>query len=301
MATIPSTGMNFPNNAFIPTIYSPRLISKFYAASVCNVITNQHWQGEIKEKGNTVILRQRPDISVSPYVKNEKTIWTPINDVSQKLEIAYAFEAAVPLDIVDMHEFDINVQPELMDEIANRLRIRIETTILGSVYADAQSTIAYNAFGTGTGTGATYSDWDATPTLFLSKAHELLDMSFAPQEDRWLVMHPAMMTRLKQAVPLYALNAGTVQGALQRGFVGELEGFKIYTSPFIPGAGTVANPYYAIAGHIESITLATQFTHFEVLPFLIDYTGQGLRAVNAFGFKTVKPDCLVALQVNITA
>ena len=291
---ISNASTNFINGSFTPTIYAPRLVAKFYAESVCNEIMNMYWSEEIKDKGDTIIIRQRPTVTTTPYAKNMPTNWTAVEDSSITLAINYAFQAAVALDIVDQHQFDINVQPELLDEISNQLRLDIESVVLGSLYASAGTTIAYNKY-TSWDTFGTYGN-TSSALMMISDAHAVLDLAHAPQKDRWLLLHPRMMQKLKSAMGLYALNAGTVQGAQQRGFVDEIEGFKVFVSPFVPGSGSAASPYMALAGHIEATTLATQFTQFEVLPWLESRSGIGIRATNCFGFQVLKPDCLVCLQ-----
>lgn len=289
---IARTGLNLASRAFIPTIYSKKMLAKFYAASVCDKICNQNWQGEILGQGNQVIIRQRPDVDVTPSTVNGKIQWQDLVDTSQTLSIDYAFDAAVKIDTIDMHQMDINIQPEVVDEIANRLRLKVENTVLGSVYSSASNTIAYNAF----------TSWNTSGSSIktIAQAQRLLSVNNAPMEGRWLLLHPHMVQYLIQESALYALNAGTPQGALQAGFVGEMAGFKIFQSPLVPGAGTAASPYKALAGHTESITLATQFTQFEIVPQLQDFYGSGIRAQNCFGFKVVKPEILVEVNGYIS-
>lgn len=287
MTFIPSTGANFGNQQFINVNYSTKLVTKFYAESVCGSIFNTHWQQTLVEKGQSVVIRERPTVTVTPTGRNFKTNWTPINDTSQTLTIDYAFEGAVTIDSIDMHQFDINVQPEIFDEISNQLRMNLEVVTLGSIYSQAGTQIAYSKFTTWNTSGS--------PQKYVTEAHALLDMASAPQENRWLLLHPRMLPALKLEQFAFALNAGTAQGALQRGFVFELDGFKIYVSKFVPGTGLAAAPYQALAGHFEAVTLATQFTDFQILPFLESQRGIGIRCTNGFGFKALKPDCLISL------
>ncbi len=288
---IARTGGNLVNKAFIPEIWSKKLLQKFYAASVTTAICNTDWQGEILGQGNTVQIRQRPDVLVNASVENQKINWQDVVDIKQSFTIDYAFDAAVKIGNIDMHQMDINLQAELVDEISNRLRLAIETTVLGSAYSSAGTTIstgAVAAWGTST-----------NPIAAITQAQASLNINSVPVENRWLLLHPTMVQYLIQQTALYALNAGTPQGALQMGYVGELAGFKIYQSPLVPGAGTSGSPFKAMAGHTAAITLATQFTQFEVDVPLQDYYGKGIRAQNCFGFKVVKPDSLVYLACQI--
>lgn len=288
---IARTGGNLVNKAFIPEIWSKKLLQKFYAASVTTAICNTDWQGEILGQGNTVQIRQRPDVLVNASVENQKINWQDVVDVKQSFTIDYAFDAAVKIGNIDMHQMDINLQAELVDEIANRLRLAIETTVLGSAYSSAGATLS-------TGAAAAWGT-AGNPLKVITAAQAQLNINSVPVENRWLLLHPTMVQYLIQETALYALNAGTPQGALQMGYVGELAGFKIYQSPLVVGAGTSGSHFKAMAGHTAAITLATQFTQFEVDVPLQDYYGKGIRAQNCFGFKVVKPDALVTLDVVI--
>lgn len=288
---IARTGGNLLNKAFIPEIWSKKLLQKFYAASVTTAICNTDWQGEILGQGNTVQIRQRPDVLVNASIENQKINWQDVVDVKQSFTIDYAFDAAVKIGNIDMHQMDINLQAELVDEISNRLRLAIETTVLGSAYSSAGFTLS-------TGAAAAWGT-AGNPLKVITAAQAQLNINSVPVENRWLLLHPTMVQYLIQETALYALNAGTPSGALQMGYVGELAGFKIYQSPLVPGAGTAGSHFKAMAGHTAAITLATQFTQFEVDVPLQDYYGKGIRAQNCFGFKVVKADSLVTLDVVI--
>ncbi len=286
---ITRTGGNLVNKAFIPEIWSKKLLQKFYAASVTTAICNTDWQGEILGQGNTVQIRQRPDVLVNASIENQKINWQDVVDIKQSFTIDYAFDAAVKIGNIDMHQMDINLQAELVDEISNRLRLAIETTVLGSAYSSAGTTLTSGAPAAWATAG--------NPIKTLASAQAALNINSVPVENRWVLLHPSMVQYLIQETALYALNAGTPSGALQMGYVGELAGFKIYQSPLVPGAGTSGSHFKAMAGHTTAITLATQFTQFEVDVPLQDYYGKGIRAQNCFGFKVVKPESLVTLDV----
>jgi len=290
---IARVGNNLANGAFIPQIWSKKLIRKYYASSVCNIICNSDWQGEIMSVGSSVVLRKRPDIAVNPTTANQKINWQDVVDQSLTLSINYAFDAAIKIDNFDAYETDVNLQSELVDEISNRLRLAIETTVLGGAYSSATTKIPNTGANAAWGTAG-------NPIKVIAQAQAALNALNVPVEDRWLLLHPTMVQYLVQELGLYALNAGTPKGALQMGFVAELLGFSIYQSSLVTGAGTSGNQFNAMCGHRDAITLATQFTQFEANVPLQDYYGKGIRAQNCFGYLTSKPDALVWLQTQIS-
>jgi len=292
------TGLNLAGGAYTPAIWSKKMVKKFYAGSVCNQICNTDWQGELLGKGSSVEIRQRPDVIVTPSTVNGKITWTDVIDIKQTLTIDYAFDAAVKLDNIDMHQMDVNLQAELLDEIANRLRLSVETTVLGSAYSSAGTKLATGntggaivAFGTAGNPGKVF----AAAQAFLSIADEP-----CPDEDRWILIHPVMKQYLIQETFNYALNAGTSKGAMQAGYVATLAGFQVFESKLVTGLGTSASKYNAMAGHSSGITLAVQFTQFEVNVPLESFYGKGIRAQNAFGYKVIKPTSLLWLETQIS-
>ena len=73
VATTPWVGSN-PNPAysgtFIPELWSGKMLEKFYSATVLAAISNTDYEGEISEKGDKVIIRQTPTITIRDYEVN---------------------------------------------------------------------------------------------------------------------------------------------------------------------------------------------------------------------------------------
>ena len=52
---------------FIPILWSTKLIEKFYASTVLGSDRNTDYEGEIKNKGDTVVIRTKPTITIKDY------------------------------------------------------------------------------------------------------------------------------------------------------------------------------------------------------------------------------------------
>ena len=50
---------------FVPEIWSGKLQMKFYKSTVLSEITNNDWEGEIKNSGDKVYIRTIPTITIS--------------------------------------------------------------------------------------------------------------------------------------------------------------------------------------------------------------------------------------------
>jgi len=303
------TGSSFNNlTSFKPQLYPLQFIQKFYAGSITNYICNTNWEGDILGPGTTVNLRQIPDVAVAAATNDGDVNWQSIQASSIQLVINYAFNGAYWVTDVDRVAIDVDMEGALINEMINKLRLDIESTILGSIYASAANIIpiaSMNSTTTCWNGGISATQPNSNAVAYVNMAAQYLDVGagngidVAPWEDRFLVIHPNMRFGLVQSPGYYALNAGTPKGALYEGWLGYASGFNILQSPLVPGAGTNASPYQAIAGHPEATTMATKFTNVQADIILPNKFGIGTRCQNFFGFVVTKPWLLVNLQTGL--
>jgi hypothetical protein len=92
---------------YIPEIYSPKLIRKFHQKLFINQITNSDYEGEIKNHGDVVHIRQIPTIAVRDFAcrncqKDDMTInHRPLEIKSGRGEVVKGVDL---LDTLDMLE-----------------------------------------------------------------------------------------------------------------------------------------------------------------------------------------------------
>ena len=302
------TGSSFNNlSAFKPQIYPLQFIQKFYAGSITNYVCNTNWEGDILGPGTTVNLRQIPDVVVSAATNDGDVNWQSIQASALQLVINYAFNGAYWVTDVDRSAIDVDMEGALINEMINKLRMAIESTILGALYASAANVITLTTGATTawqTGISATQPYTNAVTAV--AQASQYLDIGagngidVAPWEDRYLVIHPNMRLGLTANPAFYALNAGTPKGALYEGFLAYVNGFNVLQSPFVPGAGTSGTPYLTVAGHPEAVTMATKFTNVQADIILPNKFGIGTRCQNFFGFLVTKPWLLVEISACLT-
>ena len=60
---------NLVNDAFMPAIYSQKVLKYFRRSSVVEAITNTDYAGEIENFGDTVKIIKEPTITVSAYTR----------------------------------------------------------------------------------------------------------------------------------------------------------------------------------------------------------------------------------------
>src|SRR5262245_3173169 len=129
----PWSGSN-PNPAyagiFIPEIWSGKLLEKFYAATVLGAIANTDYEGEIKNKGDTVHIRTRPTITIADYeVHQDLAIQRPSSNlVDLTIDQAKYFNLA--LDDVMEIQSDLDLMSMWAEDASEQMKIAIDTDVL---------------------------------------------------------------------------------------------------------------------------------------------------------------------------
>ena len=290
---------NLANRLFIPQLYSQKLQVKFYAGSVVPNIVNYEWEGEIRSVGDKINIRQLPDLTVSPWSVNDDINFQDLEDGQIQLTIDYAYYAAYKMDYVDFHQMDINLKERLMDELNNRMRLQVENTVLGTVYASAYQTVDLTAMG-----GATYFvQGSNAATQWILRSDRLLTEQNVPLENRWYLLSPAMKEQAIQQAVLYNYATGDAAKApVRTGLVGPMGNFSLYESTLLTG-GTGAGAGQEInsmAGHRSAISFASQFTEFESDIVLQNTFGKGTRSLMVFGFGPTKTQAYIYNKVRFS-
>ena len=59
-----ASGVPSHSGNYTPTIFSKKMLLKFYRATVFGAIANTDYEGEIKDQGDTVEIRTLPDVQI---------------------------------------------------------------------------------------------------------------------------------------------------------------------------------------------------------------------------------------------
>ena len=308
------------SGTFIPTIWAGKLNVKFYATTVFGDIANTNYEGDIKNIGDTVIINNIPDITISDYqVGQSLSYQVPVPSKTQ-LNISKAKYFGV--SVSDVIEYQS--QPKLMDmftnDAAKQMAIAVDTDILKNSVVTADTTTrgiaagaktsSYNLGGAGasaaTDVGAALSLTSYNIVSVLTSMASVLDEGNIPDTDRWLVISPQVRGLLMNSNLQQAYLTGDDKSILRNGKIGVLDRFTIYVSNLLPTAtsgqnfdGTANASAVArkcmVAGHKSALTFASQIAKVESLPNPGDF-GSLVRGLNVFGYTTLKPTGLVLAQ-----
>lgn len=281
-------GANWVNEKFIPELYAKKVLNRFYATDVLNGVVNMDYSGEFSKKGDTVHIRREPKFTPVDHLVDAPFSFETVNDEEVLLSIDYDKVTAARIPYEDMERSDIDLENMVIESMKKAHTKMLQQITFQGVSSSATSTV-------------TSLDWQTAlnPTKAIGSAQVALDNLEVDQDNRWLLMSPAMCNKLAQEVSLYAQNMGTPKGALFDGYVGHYNGFDIYKTPYLAGAGTSGTPWYALAGHKSAISFATKIQNAKMVDLAAaGYLGMGIVFQTLFGFQVTQPDALVSLRAQ---
>lgn len=299
-----SYNANPSGSAFIPEIWSGKLQVKFYRSTVLAEITNNDWEGEIKNMGDTVHIRSIPTITISNYEKgdnlsNQVPTSTPI-----ELTISKGKYFSVVVDDVDEVQADVRLMDIFSNDASEQMKIAIDGDVLNNVAPDAAADNQGATAGAISGDinlGTTAASVPISVGNVLSKildCGQVLDEQNVPEDGRWMVIPAWMASLLKQSDLKQAYLTGDDTSPLRNGQIGMIDRFTLFVSnnlDVVDDSGT--NCWHVLSGTKDAISFASQITNVETLRAQTTF-GNIVRGLNVYGYSVVKPEALVDLYVS---
>jgi len=288
-----STGAN--NTAkFIPQLWSGKLIESLYDATVFGEIANTDYEGEIKAHGDEVIIRTVPAITIRNYVKGQTLVYEQPESPNVSLKIDQGKYFAFEVKAVDKYQSDLNLMNDWATDGGERMKIAVDTDILGAIYTDAH---ANNAGATAGRKSANINLGTSVTPLALTKANVIdaivdyntvLDEQNVGETGRWAVIPARMAGLIKKSDLKDASMTGDSTSILRNGRIGMIDRMTMYISNNL----TVATgKWNVIFGHKSGLTFAGQITEMEDIPNPTDF-GRLIRSLFVYGFEVIKPECI---------
>jgi hypothetical protein len=309
-----NTGMNF-----IPELYAGQLLVKFYETSVLGAITNTDYEGDIRNQGDSVIIRTLPDINITAHKHGMELDYEYPQSSSLSLSIDKGQYYAFVTDDVDAAQTDIkSFISEFTQDAAYQLRNTIERDVLHNVIGDPASTNKGNSAGAGgdVDLGSSTNPVGLTKSNIVEKIIEcgqVLDEQNVPEDGRYLLLPPKVVALLKQSDLKQAQLTGDSVSPLRNGQVGMVDRFTLYTTNNLKTDSAVTDtqgtsgssddvggtaPANILFGHKAAVTFASQLTKSESM---VNPRGFGVlhRGLQVYGYKTVKSDAFGNLYAYV--
>lgn len=298
---------------FIPEVWSGKLVEKFYAATVLGAIANTDYEGEIKNYGDTVQIRQRPDITIRPYSADQDlTVDRPsVDKLSMTIDQGLYFNVA--LDDVMEIQSDIDHLSIWAEDAAEQMKITVDTDVLtyltdvatvGNGYDDvdvankgATAGAISGDIDLGTNVAATTGQihiantgGEATPIEYILRCGQVLDEANIPETGRFMVIPAWMAALIKNSDLKDASLAGDGTSILRNGRLGMIDRFTLYLSNLLDDQET-AGKWPILFGTNGGFSFASQFTKLETIRSERSFANL-LRGLQVYGRKVVNGKCL---------
>jgi len=287
--------------AYIPQMYAKSVNVKYYARSVLAAISNTKYEGDIKDHGDKVIIRTRPTITIRNYAKGQDLTQETPESAPLTMNIDKAKYYDFVIDDVDEKQADIVLSSEFTDDASEQMRIAIDTDVLGSVYADADSSNKGATAGAISGAynlGATGSPLAVTKQNVIdviTSIGAVLDEQNVPDEMRSLVVPAWFRYMIMNSDLTNASITGDDKSPIRNGRVGEIDNITLYMSNLLAtttdGSNTVTN---MIGCQYDALSFASQLVKNETLRASRKF-GREYRGLQVYGYKVVKDEGMVHL------
>ena len=311
-------GSSAPNpdysGTFIPQIWSGKLIEKFYNATVLAAISNTDYEGEIKQYGDTVIIRTIPDVTIKPYLAmGDLEVERPSSAVVTLL-INQGYYFNTMLDDVMKVQADIDQMSLWSNDAAQKMKISVDTNVLAGILNAATAT--YNrGVAAGKISGNINLGVTGTPLVvianspasgqvdvvsLITRLGQVLDEQNIPEEGRWLVIPTWLGTLIKRSELRQVFLSGDNVTMLRNGRLGVVDRFTVYVSNLLPNGtagGLAAGEFAVYGGHAHALTFASQMTKVETLRSERTF-GNLLRGLQIFGYKVLDGQALAQAIVT---
>jgi hypothetical protein len=276
---------------------------KFYESTVLGDITNNDWEGEIKDVGEKVYIRSVPTITVSDYQKGLTLTNQVPTSTPTTLNIDKGKYFSFICDDVDAHQADVKLMDTFSTDAAQQMKIAMDSQFLN----DAAIRTAINAANKGATAGAKTASVNlgaATAPVVLTDGNTLLqkildvsqvlDEANVPDEGRWIILAPWMIRLLKYSDLKLAYVTGDSQSVLRNGKVGNVDKFTVYVSNLLTGATDTGHTLstHCLAGTKAGASFASQMTKMETLRSTSTF-GNIVRGLNVYGYAVTKDTALV--------
>lgn len=292
-----ASGHNQFNGTYNPEIWSPKLLVKFYNTTIFKVIANTKYEGDIKNQGDTVKIRNTPTVAIKDYIKGQTLETEHLQTSVIDLEINQAKYFRFLAEDVDTLQSNIDYVEDWTRDAAKQMQIEIDSDILADIFDDAHASnqgLTAGLVSGGYNMGVSGTPLQVTKATIVDKIIEMgaiLDEQNVPVNDRFLLLPPQFCSLIKQSDLNKANEAGDAESMRRHGVLGTIARFTIYETNQLAttlDTNTITN---IIFGQKEALTFASQLTKSRSKEADNQF-GMINDGLNVFGYKVIKPEAL---------
>ena len=305
-------------SAFIPQVWSGRVLSRLYDMTVHAGFANREYEGEISQAGDTVkVPTYNPVITVAQNTggsvsaagaRTQAKANLAVQDIdvgeTQDLVVDKAATFNFRVHDIDAAQSSVTLMDGAMNDASMRLAYAVDDYCKGlfnavAVPSSRLVTDGQDASKTAKAHGESYIQ----SAIALAEA---MDGANIPMEGRWMIVPPKFFRRIQRYLTdkggVAGFEPATAEAALRNGFMGSLSGFMLYgtTRAQVQGAGNTAKVRCFAGAGTEAFSLVMQVTEMEALRDQ-DRFADKARGLLVWGGRVVLPERIFRLDINNVA
>lgn len=270
---------------FIPELWNARLLAHLDKAHVATAFVNRDYEGEIKQKGDTVHVNQLGAITVRDYTPGTAITVEDLATTDQTLVIDQDKYWAFKVEDLDK----VQAAGPMVDEAMNSAAYGIADTVDAKIFAViAAAAPAANTIGTNASKIALTA---ANVYENIVKMKTALDKKNVSKNGRKLAISPEVEALLLLDDRFVKAGVQESEDRLENGFVGRVAGFDAYVSNNLPD-NTI------LASVASATSFAEQLVSTEALRSETAFADV-VRGHDVYGVKTFVADAVAKLLYTI--
>jgi hypothetical protein len=270
-----------------PDIWSTKLNVKLYERTYLKNITNNNWENEAKGPGDTIYIREVPDIPIRRYIPGQPMKRDRAKYKSVPLVINKTAAFALEFEDVEKLQSDLKVQADFVNGATKNMDEYMSADLLQTVYSKA---------------GITFTLASPTADQFFQaymKALMLLGqnkVNIMDPTDLWSVAPYQAFYLMGTGAQTKAQDMGAARSTVLSGKPSDaFAGVQTY---FSNQCANVGGNLQVLIGHKMAITWAMQMDRKMETLRNPDAPGDIVRGMCLYAFEVVKPEALVCINVT---
>ena len=313
------------SGSFIPTLWSGKLLAKFYQNTMLSEIANTDYEGELQNQGDTIRIRLAPSIQINDYEVGSNLQYEVPTPIFQDMQINKGKYFGVQVSDVLAYQSDMDLMNMFTEDAAKQLKIEIENEVFFNSFV-SEGPDSANEGTTAGEISEAYDLGNDTDPVDQSNADNILntilrmsvvlDEQNVPEDGRWLVISPFDRQLLMRSNIAQADFTGDSSSTIRTGRIGTIDRFSVYVSnllpradagrAFVPGLASPADGATVsgakkrrmmVAGTNHAMSFAMTVNKTEPLRNQTDF-GDIVRGLAIYGRKVVKPEALAISVVG---
>ena len=270
---------------FIPTVWSENLYQELDKKYIAVANCNRDFEGEIKEKGNTVRICGIGDVAVSEYTKNANmSAPLSLSDTARELKIDQAKYFNFQIDDIDRAQSSPKLMEVAMKNAASALANDADRYVF-SLCSQAGSSISCDN-----------TTVDNIVNLIIDARTKLFTNNVADPGDIVIEVTPEIAGMILKA----KVNLSTdTTDVMEAGCIGAIGGCKIFVSNNVQIIeGDTGHKHKCLARTKRAIAFAEQLSEIDAYRPELRFA-DAVKGLHLYGAKVVYPNEMVLLDLNV--